>query len=134
MESPVQKVGKEEVRIGNDIGGFGRTGRVRARIGISLQGNDGDRQEVLKDIDIAHRNPLSVPVVETIDREEQVKIELVVAVIMLIPDPVEFLREVDLGILKGRGGIDGGGFESVEVDDAFGNSQDVLSNLFRERK
>lgn len=132
VKGTVEEGRKEVVSIGDDMNGFGRRSNVSVGIDVLGQGDDGDRQEVLERIDVAIGNPHGMTIVEPVDSEVQVNIEVIIGIVMLSLDPLEFLPEVDLGVLVGGRGTDGAGLERVKVDHALGHGHHVLPNILAE--
>lgn len=128
VELAIKVLREEFVRIGDDIDGL--------LLGIRLlgQGHDRDRQKVLEGVDIAVWQPKGVAIVQPVDGKVQVDVEIVVGVVMLIPDPVELLLKIDGALLVRCGRVDRRGFVGVKADNALRDSHDVLPDILSERE
>lgn len=103
-------------------------------IDLLRQRHNGDRKEVLEDVDVAVGKPQGMTIIEPIDGEVQIDVEVIIRIVVLGLDPLEFLPDVDLGILKGRRRTNGRRFESVKVHDTLSDCHDVLSKVLAKRE
>jgi hypothetical protein len=72
--------------------------------------------------------------VKPVDGKVQVDVKVIVGVILLVPDPVEFLLQVHGAFLVGSWRIYSRRLVRVKVDDTLGDGHHILPDVFAEGK
>jgi hypothetical protein len=72
--------------------------------------------------------PEGVSIVQSVDDEIQVDVEIVISVVVLLPDPLQFRTDVLCALLERSRSVESFSLVGIEVDHGFDDIQTIRSN------